>query len=211
MKRSTARKIGGTRRAQGAIPREKRKTEEEKEEAAYRRSEQRARAAQLAEKCSACGKAGKIPYSGVPDLSSPPPLWLVENPWLVDDEPLCPDCIEAGARVPLCFEGGSLHQFWEVAGRTVCLDCGWDDEREPGILEEDFVMGAFECARLKGTIRARAGEIEELTEWLDLLTERERKITAQRIKLLCADLRWRERRVAEESIYAYRPKDGVGH
>jgi hypothetical protein len=174
MKRATVTKVGGTRRAQPAIPSGKRKTEEEKEEAAYRRSEQRAHAAQLAEKCSECGEAGKLPYSGVPALNSSPPLWLVENSWLVDEQPLCSDCIEAGARVSLCFEGGSLHQFWEVAGRTVCRDCGGDcDDRNLGAGEP-----VLERTRLEGAMCAREAEIGSIVRRMAIETPPEPELTA---------------------------------
>jgi hypothetical protein len=69
------------------------------------------------------------------------------------------------------------------------------------------------CARLKSAIAARAAEIRELAEWMDadVLSGPGRDATAQRIKHLGADLRWRERRLAEESMYLYGPKDEVLH
>jgi hypothetical protein len=107
--------------------------EDEKDRRMVARINRMELAAKKAVRCSACGEAGKILWNGdQPPLASPPPLSLVENPWLLECYPLCVDCIEAGERIELCFEGrGRLHNFWPVAGRAICLDCGEpDDERE---------------------------------------------------------------------------------
>ena len=193
-------------------------SEEEKDRRYVARIERKMLAAQMAVCCSSCGEAGKILREGVPPLTFAPPPWVVENEWLLECHPLCADCIEKGERIELCFEGGSLHNFWEVAGHVTCLDCGKpDDERENETPAMDQVMGALECARLKSASAARAAEIAELAEWMDadVLSGPERDATAQRIKHLGADLRWRERRLAEKKdmylMYLSPPKDRVLH
>jgi hypothetical protein len=194
----------------------KRTNKANKEEARWRRIEEKALAAQMAVCCSACGEAGKILWNhecGVqPPLTSAPPLWLVEHSWLLEVRPLCVQCIETHKRAELCFEGGDLHDFWELEGRRACIDCGMGEECEnetPAMVDRLVLV----CARLKSAIAARAAEIRELAEWMDadVLSGPGRDATAQRIKHLGADLRWRERRLAEESMYLYGPKDEVLH
>jgi hypothetical protein len=55
--------------------------------------EQNARAAHLAIECGHCSKAGKILDEQVSLLRSALPLWLVGNEWLIQNYPLCADCI----------------------------------------------------------------------------------------------------------------------
>jgi hypothetical protein len=193
-------------------------SEDEKDRRNMARIERKMLAAQMAVRCSACGEAGKILWSGdQPPVNSAPPLWLVEHSWLLEDHPLCVQCIETDKRAELCFEGGDIHDFWELAGRVACIDCGWDgEERENETPTMDQVAGFLECARLKSAIAARAAEIEELADWIDadVLSGPERDATAQRIKHLGADLRWRARRLAEKKdilMYLDRPKDRVLH
>jgi hypothetical protein len=191
-------------------------SEEEKDRRLMARCDRKMLAAQRAVCCSACGEAGKILWNHEcgeqPPLTSAPPLWLVEHSWLLEVRPLCFQCIETHKRAELCFEGGDLHDFWELEGRRACIDCGMGEECEnetPAMVDRLALV----CARLKSAIAARAAEIRELAEWMDadVLSGPGRDATAQRIKHLRADLRWRERRLAEESMYLYGPKDGVLH
>jgi hypothetical protein len=196
MKQSTVRKIGGTRRAQPAIPRRKRKTEEEKEEAKeearYRRMEQRAHAAQLEVRCSACGEAGKILSDNVPPLHSAPPLWLVGNEWLMDAHPLCAECIEKGARAELCFEGDNLHHTY-LGMNGVCVDCGHDDETEKTGEDDSFGWPdkALIQGRLEEAVAAREAAIEYLVEYLPTLPSGPTlSVLTTRLQRLCEDRNW---------------------
>lgn len=213
MKSRNERKSGGARGASRAKRDASRMSEDEKDRRRFARIERKMLAEQRAVCCSACGEAGKILWSGdQPPLTSAPPLWLVEHPWLLEVHPLCVQCIETHKRAELCFEGGDIHDFWELEGRRACIDCGMGEECEnetPAMVDRLTLV----CARLKSAVAARAAEIRILAEWIDadVLSGPERDATAQRIKHLGADLRWRERRLAEESMYLYGPKDGVLH
>jgi hypothetical protein len=190
-------------------------SEDEKDRRNMVRIERKMLAAQMAVSCNECGEAGKILWNHEcgeqPPLTSAPPLWLVEHPWLLEVHPLCVQCIETHKRAELCFEGGDIHDFWELEGRRACIDCGMGEgcENETPAMDRLVLV----CARLKSAIAARAAEIRGLAEWMDadVLSGPERDAIAQRIKHLGADLRWRERRLAEESMYLYGPKDGVLH
>ena len=179
----------------------KRTNKADKEEARWRRIEEKALAAQLAVECVECGEAGKILSQGVPPLTSAPPLWLVENEWLLEANPLCANCIAAGARIELCFEGGTQHKFCQVGDHMICPDCGGDCD-DPGISEASTALVQM---RMEGAMAAREAEIAKLVEWMDadVLSGPERDATAQRIKHLGADLRWRD--------YLHGPKDRVLH
>jgi hypothetical protein len=130
----------------------------------------------------------------------PPPLWIVENEWLLQYGALCPDCIEAGKRIELCFEGyGSPHNFWDFGDddprSATCLDCGWNDDlrRKPTAIEmNDLTRTLFE-----ETIAAREAAIVVLVRRLELLSGPPRNATALRLARLREDLAWRVMRLNE--------------
>jgi len=163
--------------------------------------ERRAHAAQLEVKCSHCGEAGKILSDHVPHLRSRPPLWLVANEWLIQCFPLCADCIESGARAPVCVEGGNLsHNVAERAGdgHEVCVDCGHDcdDEKEgdEGWPDEAIIRG-----RLEEAVASREAAIEYLVEYLPTLsTGPALGVLTTRLQRLIEDRDWTVRRLADQ-------------
>jgi hypothetical protein len=172
-------------------------SEDEKDRRRFARIERRELAAQLAVECRECGEAGKILREGVPPLPSAPPLWIAENEWLLEDYALCAECIEAGARVALCFECGTQHQFWKVGDRTICPDCGGDCD-DLGI---DSGSAPLVRMRLEGAMVAREAEIGLLVMRMATATldGPELAATTTRLERLREDRDWTARRLAEES------------
>ena len=170
--------------------------EDEKDRRRFARIERKALAAQMAVSCSECCEAGKILSEGVPPLSSAPPLWLMENPWLLEIQPLCADCIEAGARVELCVEGGTQHKFWTVENRVICQDCGGDYD-DPEI---DTASTKLTRMRLEGTMAAREAEIGYLVPRMATLPSGlALSALTTRLKRLREDRDWTARRLEEKS------------
>jgi hypothetical protein len=172
-------------------------SEDEKDRRHVARIERKALAAQMAVECVECGEAGKISNQGVPTLPSAPPLWIVENEWLLQTNPLCSDCVEDGARVALCSEGGTLHQFWEIGDRVICLDCGGDcDDPEIGTASTELIR-----MRLEGAMVAREAEIGLLVMRMATATldGPELAATTTHLERLREDRDWTARRLAGES------------
>lgn len=192
------RRWGGPKPRQEDEMEARRKMDEDEKDRRYvARIERKALAARMAVRCGECGEAGKILSEGVPHLASPPPLWAVENEWLLQTNPLCSDCVEDGARVALCSEGGTLHQFWEIGDRVARLDCGGDcDDPEIGTASTELIR-----MRLEGAMVAREAEIGLLVRRMATATldERELAATTTRLERLRVDLDWTARRLAEES------------
>jgi hypothetical protein len=163
--------------------------------------ERRAHAAQLEVKCSHCGAAGKILSDHVPPLRSALPLWLVGNDWLVQNYPLCADCIENGARAPVCVEGDTYtHTVAERAGdaHMICVDCGHDcdNEKEGG---EGWPDEAIIRGRLEEAVAAREAAIEYLVEYLPTLSSGPALgVLTTRLQRLIEDRDWTARRLAEQ-------------
>jgi hypothetical protein len=170
-------------------------SKDEKDRRYMARIERKALAAQMAVCCSSCGKAGKILSRGVPPLLSAPPLWLMENPWLLEIEPLCAGCIEAGARVEMCFEGGNLHHnMWQRTGGRLdgCADCGHDESED-----ERFPDEALIHARLEGAVAAREAEIGYLVRRMATLPSGlVLSALTTRLERLRVDRDWTARRLA---------------
>jgi hypothetical protein len=176
-------------------------TDEEKVRRRVVLCERKTRAAQLEVKCSHCGEQGKILHEQVPPLRSALPLWLVGNDWLIQDYPLCADCIENGARAAVCVEGNNLrHNVAERAGdgHEVCIDCGHDcdDEKEgdAGWPDEAIIRG-----RLEEAVASREAAIEYLVEYLPTLSSGPAlRVLTTRLQRLIEDRDWTVRRLADQ-------------
>jgi hypothetical protein len=177
MRRSTEKKVDATHRAPRAVSRARRKGDTDK-------------SVRTVMKCGHCYKARRISSDDAPSWSSPPPLWLLENLWLLKSYSLCQKCIEKGARIEVCSEGGWAHQFQKVAGRVVCLDCG-RSKREIEDWSDEGVgfMKTLGLMRSQGTIAARETEIRVLREQLEgLVAGPIRDALVMRMKRLDKDL-----------------------
>lgn len=173
-------------------------SKEEKDRRYMARIERKALAAQMAVCCSSCDEAGKILNTGVPTLRSAPPLWVVENEWLLDCHPLCAKCIVMGERVELCFEGGTMHRFSKIWHWVVCLDCGrWQDGPD-GV---DTASTALVRMRLEAAMAAREAEIGVLVRRTASRTLNDPELGAMttRIERLREDRDWVARRLEGES------------
>jgi hypothetical protein len=154
------------------------------------------------EKCDYCRKGTRIRDVKTVSWSSPPPLWLTENPWLLENYSRCRECIEKGVRIEGCAEGGWVHQLHHVAGKDVCLDCGrtepeTDDWSHEWSHEGVGFRSTLGIMLLQATIAARETERRILGELLDgLVAGPIREALVVRMKRLDKDLDERVRRVA---------------
>lgn len=197
MKSSNERKRGRARGASTVKPGAPRMGEDEKDRRRFARIGRMALAAQMAVECVECGEAGKISSQGVPPLTSAPPLWIVENEWLLESFPFCADCIEAGARLELCFEGGTQHKFCQVGDHMICPDCRGDcEDPKIGSASTELIR-----MRLEGAMVAREAEIGLLVLRMATVTldGPELAATTTRLERLREDRDWTARRLAVES------------
>jgi hypothetical protein len=148
--------------------------------------------------CWSCGAATQIERrTDIDPAPWPPPLWMVEGrEWTMEYGALCAECMGKGERIPLCFEGGTLHRFADFgsgpSSSSRCVDCGYDVDRH----QKERDMGLFVRARLECAIAARLAEIRVSETWLPKLTGRARNATAMRLVCLREDFNWCRRQLA---------------
>jgi hypothetical protein len=107
-------------------------------------------------KCGRCYKARRITSEKAPFWSSPPPLWLLENLWLLKSYSLCQKCIDHNVRRRRLGAGGcGLREVASARNRaSVETDCaGRPTSSDKGSCEADELFGADGDARCEdGTV-----------------------------------------------------------
>jgi hypothetical protein len=146
------------------------------------------------EPCCICGREPDRP----PQID--PPMWLLENPWLMNDSPVCDECVAKGERAVVCWEGGGLHCFEGTTAelKEVCLDCGYGIARiGTGDNPTDEQMNALALLRSKARMTARKAEVLVIERGIDRVGGFPKWALQRRLMHLEQDLTWYERHLAE--------------